>query len=317
MKRPKPKYSKRASEKIARTMHEFKRGKLRSSHGDKVASRAQAIAIGLSQARRAGYKVPPQRAHAAMSLDSRVRAYLGNMKPGTEIDARGIARALGGVDPLAADYALESAEREGLAVTSDGRWFGPVGAQTSHARKKQLAREIDAALSQPGPPTIKLKDRHSGGHVWLTVSGGRIIGVMGADPGRYMGMSLDEARHHARYGGRTKHSHATIAKSRPWQGTDANERQVLLWIPFAPKGALSVARPIPVDFTAKEVASVWTLPSSRNPSIPPALPLHPVHGRDAFLEDYGHDWTVRAGNFIYRSRITDQPTWVLVQLKQI
>lgn len=222
MKRPKTKYSKKASEKIARTMHEFKRGKLRSSHGGKVSSREQAVAIGLSQARRAGYKVPPQRAHAAMSLDSRVRAYLGNMKPGTEIDARGIARALGAVDPLEADYALERAERAGLAVTSEGRWFGPVGGQTSHARdgqtsharKKQLAREIDAALSQSGPATIKLKDRHSGGHVWLTVSGGRVIGVMGSDPGRYMGMSLDAARHHARYGGRIKHNHATVKHDR-------------------------------------------------------------------------------------------------------
>ena len=42
-------------------MHELKRGTLRSSSGQKVKSRAQAVAIGLSEARRAGGKVPPPR----------------------------------------------------------------------------------------------------------------------------------------------------------------------------------------------------------------------------------------------------------------
>ncbi len=43
-------------------MHEFKRGKLRSGSGHKVKSRKQAIAIGLSEARREGAKVPRKRA---------------------------------------------------------------------------------------------------------------------------------------------------------------------------------------------------------------------------------------------------------------
>jgi Family of unknown function (DUF6496) len=42
-------------------MHEFKRGKLRSGSGRKVKSRKQAIAIGLSEARREGDKVPPRK----------------------------------------------------------------------------------------------------------------------------------------------------------------------------------------------------------------------------------------------------------------
>jgi hypothetical protein len=163
MKRTKSKYGKKASEKVARTLHEFKRGKLRSGGGGKVTSREQAIAIGLAQARRAGYKTPPlPRGHAAMNLDARVRAYLSNMQPGAEIDARGIARALGGVDPLAADYALERAERAGLAVTSDGRWFGPrrdlQGSPAQHhsTRKTphgQLKREIDEVLSRKPHPS--------------------------------------------------------------------------------------------------------------------------------------------------------------------
>jgi len=56
------KYGKKASKKVARTMHERKRGKLRSGRsGKKVTSRKQAIAIGLSEARREGAKVPPRK----------------------------------------------------------------------------------------------------------------------------------------------------------------------------------------------------------------------------------------------------------------
>jgi hypothetical protein len=51
-------YSKRASAKVGRVMSEYKHGKLRSSSGRKVRSRKQAIAIGLSEARARGYKVP-------------------------------------------------------------------------------------------------------------------------------------------------------------------------------------------------------------------------------------------------------------------
>ena len=53
-------YGKKAQAKVARVMHEMKHGKLRSGgSGKKVTSRKQAIAIGLSEARRAGGKVPP------------------------------------------------------------------------------------------------------------------------------------------------------------------------------------------------------------------------------------------------------------------
>lgn len=52
-------YGKKASEKVERAMHEMKRGTLRSGRSGRVVrSREQAIAIGLSQARRAGGKVP-------------------------------------------------------------------------------------------------------------------------------------------------------------------------------------------------------------------------------------------------------------------
>ena len=56
------KYGRKASQKVRQAMRERKRGRLRSGRsGKKVKSRKQAIAIGLSQARRAGAKVPRKR----------------------------------------------------------------------------------------------------------------------------------------------------------------------------------------------------------------------------------------------------------------
>ena len=53
------KYGKKAQQKVKRAMHERKRGTLKSGRsGKKVTSRKQAIAIGLSEAHRAGGKVP-------------------------------------------------------------------------------------------------------------------------------------------------------------------------------------------------------------------------------------------------------------------
>ncbi len=53
------KYGPKAQEKVEKTLHEFKEGKLKSGRsGRKVTSRKQAIAIGLSQARKRGAKVP-------------------------------------------------------------------------------------------------------------------------------------------------------------------------------------------------------------------------------------------------------------------
>jgi hypothetical protein len=52
-------YGKKAAQKVKKAMRERKRGKLKSGRsGKRVTSRKQAIAIGLSEARRAGAKVP-------------------------------------------------------------------------------------------------------------------------------------------------------------------------------------------------------------------------------------------------------------------
>jgi len=55
------KYSEKAGEKVEKTMHELKEGKLKSGSGKKVTSKKQAIAIGLSEARKEGAKVPKKK----------------------------------------------------------------------------------------------------------------------------------------------------------------------------------------------------------------------------------------------------------------
>lgn len=52
------KYSKKAQEKVEKSMHEMHEGKLKTSSGKKVTNPKQAIAIGLSEAREEGAKVP-------------------------------------------------------------------------------------------------------------------------------------------------------------------------------------------------------------------------------------------------------------------
>jgi len=58
------KYSRGASKDVEREMHKFKRGKLKSgkgARGGRVKTRKQAIAIGLSEARKEGKRVPKRR----------------------------------------------------------------------------------------------------------------------------------------------------------------------------------------------------------------------------------------------------------------
>jgi len=55
------KYSDKAQEKIGKVVKEFEKGNLKSSSGDKVTSRKQAVAIGISEAKQEGLKVPDKK----------------------------------------------------------------------------------------------------------------------------------------------------------------------------------------------------------------------------------------------------------------
>ena len=68
------KYGKKASDRVEEEMHELKRGRLKSGSGKKVTSRKQAIAIGLSEARREGGKVPSKKSSSTKSSSSKSRS---------------------------------------------------------------------------------------------------------------------------------------------------------------------------------------------------------------------------------------------------
>jgi hypothetical protein len=67
------KYGKKAQKKVEKAMHERKHGTLRSGSGGKVTSRKQAIAIGLSEAREAGGKVPKKKSSSSRKKSSSSR----------------------------------------------------------------------------------------------------------------------------------------------------------------------------------------------------------------------------------------------------
>ena len=68
------KYGKKAQEKVKKVMEERKKGTLKSGKsGKKVTSRKQAIAIGLSEARRAGAKVPKKKASSRKKTSTKKR----------------------------------------------------------------------------------------------------------------------------------------------------------------------------------------------------------------------------------------------------
>ena len=75
------KYSKGAQKKVEKVMRERKRGTLKSGSGQKVTSRKQAIAIGLSEAREAGAKVPRKGAAKKGGLKKKAAKKTGR-KPG-------------------------------------------------------------------------------------------------------------------------------------------------------------------------------------------------------------------------------------------
>ncbi|HET8963859.1 MAG TPA: DUF6496 domain-containing protein [Chitinophagales bacterium] len=65
------KYSKKAQEKVGKALHEEKEGTLKTGTGKKVTSRKQAIAIGLSEAREEGAKVPKKDSESKSKKDKK------------------------------------------------------------------------------------------------------------------------------------------------------------------------------------------------------------------------------------------------------
>ena len=147
------KYGPKASEKIGKTMGEFKRGKLKSSSGQKVKSREQAIAIGISQARRAGYKVPPEptpRAHATRKSEAQLDAEIAEVVPGWAkgldlTESRRLAKTL--------HRSQEDLERKERVAESDRRAALPsirIDARTGKESGSTVPRGVYVYISSPG-----------------------------------------------------------------------------------------------------------------------------------------------------------------------
>ena len=65
--------SEKAQEKVHKVMHEAKEGTLKSGSGKKVTSRKQAVAIGFSEARKAGEEVPAKKSSKSSSSSSKAK----------------------------------------------------------------------------------------------------------------------------------------------------------------------------------------------------------------------------------------------------
>ncbi len=77
------KYSKKAQDKVEKSMHEMKEGTLKSGSGAKVKSKEQAIAIGLSEARDAGAKVPEKKSTTKKSASKKTASKKSAAKKAT------------------------------------------------------------------------------------------------------------------------------------------------------------------------------------------------------------------------------------------
>lgn len=89
-------------------------------------------------------------------------------------------------------------------------------------------------------------------------------------------------------------------------------KQVLLFLSeWYKPGSVMAAKPVPLPPEGKP-SCLWTL-CDNDPRCVPDLPFHPHHNVNAFLEDFIHDWNIRCGELIYRSRVAHGPTWILLE----
>lgn len=88
------------------------------------------------------------------------------------------------------------------------------------------------------------------------------------------------------------------------------------WRPAGDQYLTPRARPIPYT-EPEEPVRVWTLYGHDDENAPPPLPFSPVHNKNAFLEDYVHDWNIHGwgdNRFLdYASRVVDRPVWILLE----
>lgn len=104
----------------------------------------------------------------------------------------------------------------------------------------------------------------------------------------------------------------------PRQNPGQIVRQELVFVEFNERKPDTLSRQAkPIKLPDMAIPSrVWTLYSESDPAKPPELPFLPVHNRNAFLEDWVHDWITRDGHLIYYSRVTETPMWLLLEYRE-
>ena len=114
-------YSKSASKDVESAMRRRKRGTLKSSSGRKVSSRKQAVAIGLSEARKKGKKVPKKRATGAATTATRRKAATTATRRKATVAARKSAAARRRASPRARSSSRPQASRSTSRSTRSAR----------------------------------------------------------------------------------------------------------------------------------------------------------------------------------------------------
>ena len=92
-------------------------------------------------------------------------------------------------------------------------------------------------------------------------------------------------------------------------------KQKLLWMPPGDSEGYVVPKCYPVELPKEGVPDrLWTILREDDPSAKPNLPIDPIHHKNAFLEDRGHDWSVYNGELNYFG-IAGYGSWLLLEYK--
>ncbi len=90
----------------------------------------------------------------------------------------------------------------------------------------------------------------------------------------------------------------------------------LLWMPEGVKREgihVKVCPPVPYGKERQRPSRLWSLHTFCCPDIKPPLTLELKHQESGFLEDEGHDWSIRQEYLFYRSRVSDGGHWLMLE----
>jgi hypothetical protein len=131
-------YGRKSQEKVEEAMHEYKRGQLKSSSGQKVTNPKQAVAIGLSEARSEGGKVPPAKKAAGKKTTAKRASAKKTTAKKTAVKKTTARKTTAKKAPAKKSTARKTTAKKTAAKKSTGRktTAKKTAARKSSARKK-------------------------------------------------------------------------------------------------------------------------------------------------------------------------------------